>query len=68
MAQSEHLPIYKAAYDLCLYVEQVVRGFSRYHKPVLSSAQRVSKGIRWAPTCVTARDGRSSWWCGPTHA
>jgi len=32
MARSEHLPIYKAAYDLCLYLEQVVRGFSRYHK------------------------------------
>lgn len=32
MARSEHLPIYKAAYALCLYLEQVVRGFSRYHK------------------------------------
>ena len=58
MAQSEHLPIYKAAYDLCLYVEQIVHGFSRYHKPVLSSAQRVSKGTRSAPTCATARAAR----------
>ena len=24
MAQTEHLPIYKSAYDLCLYLEQVV--------------------------------------------
>ena len=32
MAQAEHLPIYKASYDLCLYLEQVVQGFSRYHK------------------------------------
>jgi len=32
VARSEHLPIYKAAYDRCLYLEQVVRGFSRYHK------------------------------------
>jgi four helix bundle protein len=32
VARSEHLPIYKAAYDLCLYLEQVVRNFSRYHK------------------------------------
>ena len=31
IAQAEHLPIYKASYDLCLYVEQVVPGFSRYH-------------------------------------
>ena len=37
MARTEHLPIYKQAYDLCLYLEQVVRGFARYHKPVLSS-------------------------------
>ena len=29
MAQSEHLPIYKRGYELCLYLEQVVRGFSR---------------------------------------
>jgi hypothetical protein len=32
MARSEHLPIYKSSYDLCLYFEQVVRNFSRYHK------------------------------------
>ena len=24
MAQAEHLPIYKASYDLCLYLEKVV--------------------------------------------
>lgn len=32
MAQTEHLPIYKASYDLCLHLEQVVHGFSRFHK------------------------------------
>ncbi len=32
MAQYEHLPIYKKAYDLMLYFEEIVRGFSRYHK------------------------------------
>lgn len=32
MAQTEHLPIYKKAYDLCLYFEQIVRNFSRYHR------------------------------------
>ncbi len=32
MAQTEHLPIYKSACDLCLWLEQVVRGFARYHK------------------------------------
>jgi hypothetical protein len=32
MARTEHLPIYKSAYELCLYFEQVVHNFSRYHK------------------------------------
>lgn len=32
MAQYEHLPIYKKAYDLTLYFEKIVRNFSRYHK------------------------------------
>lgn len=32
MAHTEHLPIYKTSYDLCLYLEQVVHNFSRYHK------------------------------------
>ena len=47
MAQAEHLPIYKASYVLCLYLEQVVQGFSRYHKDSLGAdlrrAQRVLK-------------------------
>src|SRR5436309_651615 len=40
MAQAEHLSIYKASYDLCLYLEQVVRGFSRYHKYTLGADLR----------------------------
>lgn len=28
----DHLPIYKAALDLCVYVETIVRGFEKYHK------------------------------------
>ena len=32
MARYEHLPIYKTAMDLAVYVEQVMRNFSRYHK------------------------------------
>ena len=32
MAQSEHLPIYKRGYELCLYLEQVARGFSRSNR------------------------------------
>ena len=50
MAQTEHLPIYKAAYDLCLYFEQVVRNFPRYHKYSLGTdlrdgARRVLKPV-----------------------
>jgi hypothetical protein len=50
MARSEHLPIHRSAYDLCLYFEQVVRSFSRYHKYSLGSdlragARRVLKLI-----------------------
>ena len=40
MAQTEHLPIYKKAYDLCLYVEQAVRNFPRYHKYTLGTDLR----------------------------
>jgi len=39
MAQSEHLPIYRCSYDLCLYLEGV-RGFSRYHKYTLGADLR----------------------------
>lgn len=40
MAQYEHLPIYKKAYDLLLYFEKIVRGFSRYHKYTHGTALR----------------------------
>ena len=37
MARYEHLPIDKTAMDLAVYLEQVVRNFSRYHKYTLGS-------------------------------
>lgn len=40
MARYEHLPIFKAAYDLTLYVENIVRNFSRYHKYTLGTDLR----------------------------
>jgi hypothetical protein len=40
MARTEHLPIYKAAYDLCLYLDRVVRGVPRYHKYSLGADVR----------------------------
>ena len=35
MAQTEHLPIYKSTYDLCLSLGLIVQHFSRYHKYAL---------------------------------
>jgi len=50
MAQTDHLPIYKAAYDLCLHIEQAVRKFPRYQKYTMGTdlregARRVLKLI-----------------------
>ena len=41
MARYEHLPIDKTAMDLAVYVELVVRNFSRYHKYRLGSELRL---------------------------
>jgi len=40
MARFEHLPIYKAAFDLTVHLELLVAGFSRYHKYTLGSEMR----------------------------
>ncbi|MEW6263624.1 MAG: four helix bundle protein [Thermodesulfobacteriota bacterium] len=40
MAQYDHLPIYKAAFDLLVYFEKIVANFSRYHKYTHGSALR----------------------------
>ena len=40
MARYEHLPIYKKAMDLAVYLEKIVRDFSRYHKYTLGSELR----------------------------
>ena len=40
MAQYEHLPIYKKAMDMAVYVEQVVKGFSKYHKYTIGADLR----------------------------
>ena len=41
MARYEHLPVYKAALDMAVYVEKIVANFSRYHKFTLGSELRV---------------------------
>lgn len=57
MAQTEHLPIYKAAYDCCLYFEQVVRNFSRYHK--YSIGQDLRDGARRALRLIVRANARA---------
>ena len=57
MAQTEHLPIYKAAYDLCLYFEQVVRNFARYHK--YSIGQDLRDGARRILKLIVRANARS---------
>lgn len=46
MAYYEHLPIYKAAFDLVIYFEKIVAGFSRYNKYTHGKALReISRDI-----------------------
>lgn len=40
MAQYDYLPVYKKAFDLCVYFEKLVKGFSRYDKYVLGTDLR----------------------------
>jgi hypothetical protein len=56
MARSEHLPIYKATYDLCLYLERVVKNFSRYHKYALGADLRT--GARRALALIVRANSR----------
>ncbi len=56
MARTEHLPVYKASYDLCLYLEQVVRGFARYHK--YSMGQELRDGARFILKLIVRANAR----------
>ena len=40
MARYEHLPLYKTAMAMAVYIETVVRSFSRYHKYTLGTDLR----------------------------
>jgi len=40
MAYYENLPIYKKSLELVVYIENVVRNFSRYHKYTIGSNMR----------------------------
>ncbi|MBF0539485.1 MAG: four helix bundle protein [Nitrospirae bacterium] len=40
MAQYEHLPIYRKAFDMAIYIDNMVRGFSRYNKYSIGTDMR----------------------------
>jgi hypothetical protein len=40
MARYDHLPISRAAFDLAVHIEQIVRQFSRYHKYTIGTELR----------------------------
>ena len=44
--QYRHLPIYKSALELAVYIEKIVRGFERYHKYTMGvELRRQSKEV-----------------------
>ncbi len=57
MAQTEHLPINKAAYDCCLYFEQLVRNLPRYHK--YSIGQDLHDGARRVLKLIVRANARA---------
>jgi hypothetical protein len=68
MARYEHLPIYRDAYDLCLYFEKTVRNMSRYDKYTLGTDLRnlsreilrlIMRANSEEERCVTLREVRS---------
>ena len=42
MAQYEHLPLYKKSLELAIFMENCVKGFSRYHRYTLGTDLRNS--------------------------
>ncbi len=57
MAKYEHLPIFKKAMELSVYLEGIVRNFSRYHKygigaELRSLARHMVRLIIQANSCV----------------
>jgi 23S rRNA-intervening sequence protein len=57
MARYDHLPIYRAAFDLAVHIEKLVRQFSRYHKYTLGTELR-DGSRRLLARIIEANDSR----------
>jgi len=57
MAYYEHLPIYKAALDLCIYIEKIVRHFDRHHKYLIGADLR-KLSVRSVTLIIKANNSR----------
>jgi hypothetical protein len=56
---SEVLPIYKSALNLAVYMEQIVRGFEKYHKYTMGvDLRQKSKMLLFAINCANLSDDR----------
>lgn len=62
MARYEHLPIYRRAFDLCVFLETTVQGFSRYQKHALGAdlRQAARAVLRQVVAANSAAEGRRS--------
>jgi hypothetical protein len=58
MAYYEHLPIYKSALDLCVYIEKIVRHFDRHHKYVIGADLR-KQSMRAVMLIIKANDAQN---------
>jgi 23S rRNA-intervening sequence protein len=46
VARHDHLPIFRKAFDLAIYLERTVQGFSRYHRYAVGADMRAaSRGV-----------------------
>ena len=68
MAQYEHLPIYRKAFDMTIYIEDIARGFSKYHKYTLGTDLR-NLSMEVLRLIVRANSERDSFvgWAPPTE-
>jgi len=57
MARYDHLPIYRADFDLAVHIEKLLRQFSRYHKYTLGTGLR-DGSRRILARIIAANDSR----------